>query len=564
MVINYLIAMCVIAVLNACVLSVLYRKRLNYFFTGVFYFIVVANFGHLFLALSTTLEGAVIANKACYLGSCFLPMFIFFTIMRLCNFRFPKLGKVLLVLFSVVVFALSCTVGYSDIYYKSISYVSRSGVGSYVVEYGPAHVLWNILLIGYAVADIVAIVVVSIKKCNVSYKNLIALAFLMFISLVSFVIMRNMDNDMILMPLVYIIDEIVLLYICVQIKMYDISNSVMDVLEAENVCAYLAFSLKGRFLGCNKIAMEYFPELRNYRIDYDIPENAEVGKIIKSWIQEYANGKDLSYMQFIYMAHHYKVEFRDLYQKTRSRMCLFRIEDETEVQSYIKRLDTSNMKLEQLVKDNSVHIQAIQKQMIIGMAMMVENRDSNTGGHIKRTSQVVEIIANEMQKDSSLSYSKNFYDSVIAASPMHDLGKIAIDDKILRKPGKFTPEEFEVMKTHAVKGCTIVQNLLSGVESPFFVEIAKNIACFHHERWDGSGYPYGLMGNKIPLEARIMAVADVYDALVSKRCYKAQLSFEEASKIIMESMGSHFDPCLKKYFMACRERLEIYYQSVAH
>ena len=197
--------------------------------------------------------------------------------------------------------------------------------------------------------------------------------------------------------------------------------------------------------------------------------------------------------------------------------------------------------------------------MIVGMAKMVESRDSNTGGHIMRTSGIVAIFAEELQKDKGFGRTREYYDALIAAAPMHDLGKIAIDDKILRKPGSFTPEEFEVMKTHAEKGAAIVENLLSEIESPFFVEIAKNVACFHHERFDGSGYPYGLFGANIPFEARVMAVADVYDALVSKRCYKEQMSFEEAYNLIMNSMGTHFDPRLRDCFVACREKLEHYY-----
>jgi HD-GYP domain-containing protein (c-di-GMP phosphodiesterase class II) len=164
-----------------------------------------------------------------------------------------------------------------------------------------------------------------------------------------------------------------------------------------------------------------------------------------------------------------------------------------------------------------------------------------------------------MQKDPNLSYSKEFYDDMVAAAPMHDIGKIAIDDKVLCKPGKFTDEEFAEMKTHAEKGAIIIKNLLSNFQSEFFVEIAKNMAGSHHERWDGSGYPYGLKGDSIPLEARVMAIADVYDALVSKRCYKEPFSFADAYDIIDKAMGKHFDPNLKKYFDQSREELEAYY-----
>jgi putative two-component system response regulator len=142
---------------------------------------------------------------------------------------------------------------------------------------------------------------------------------------------------------------------------------------------------------------------------------------------------------------------------------------------------------------------------------------------------------------------------------MHDLGKIAVDDAILRKPGKFTVAEFETMKTHAAEGARIVHEILKGTDDLAFHLIAENVAHYHHERWDGSGYPEGLKGEIIPLEARIMAIADVYDALVSKRVYKEAMSFAQADTIMTESFGKHFDKRLEKYYDAARPLLEDYY-----
>ena len=189
----------------------------------------------------------------------------------------------------------------------------------------------------------------------------------------------------------------------------------------------------------------------------------------------------------------------------------------------------------------------------------LDAKDGRTHQHSLRVAEYSGLIAQEMhifkwwEKDRMLSNLKK-------AAQMHDIGKIAIDDKVLCKPGKFTEEEFSEMKTHAEKGAIIIKNLLSNFQSELFVEIAKNMAGSHHERWDGSGYPYGLKGESIPLEARVMAIADVYDALVSKRCYKDAFSFEEAYNIIDSSMGKHFDPSLKKYFDMSREELEAYYK----
>ena len=149
------------------------------------------------------------------------------------------------------------------------------------------------------------------------------------------------------------------------------------------------------------------------------------------------------------------------------------------------------------------------------------------------------------------------------SAPMHDLGKITVDDRILRKQGTFTADEYEIMKTHAAEGARIVRRILTGIEDRKFVEVAVNVAHYHHEKVNGTGYPDGLKGKEIPIEARIMALADVFDALVSERCYKEAFSFDKACSIIEEEAGSHFDKQLAEVFLSCRSELETLYQSFA-
>ena len=208
---------------------------------------------------------------------------------------------------------------------------------------------------------------------------------------------------------------------------------------------------------------------------------------------------------------------------------------------------------------------AVQNSVLTGMATMVESRDNSTGGHIRRTSDCVRVFAEELLKAPSTpstgSENPQFYENVVKAAPMHDLGKIAVPDAILQKPGKFTDEEYEKMKSHAAEGARIVENVLSEVDDLEFKKIAINVAHYHHEKWNGSGYPDHLRGEQIPLEARIMALADVFDALVSKRCYKESFSYDKAFTIIEESLGTHFDPELGKQFIGCREKLEELYNS---
>ena len=227
----------------------------------------------------------------------------------------------------------------------------------------------------------------------------------------------------------------------------------------------------------------------------------------------------------------------------------------------VRTIGRHNLALKDELSLKNRKIIKAQDNMILSMAMLVESRDQSTGGHILRTQKLVSLIVDEMKKDSeNMINDENFWNNIIQAAPLHDLGKIGVDDAILRKPGVFTPEEYEIMKTHAQNGAEILKNILKDSDDNNFKTIAINVAHYHHERWNGSGYPQGLKETAIPLEARIMAIADVYDALVSKRVYKEKMSFEKANKIILEEMGKQFDPSLKKYYLAARQNFEEYYR----
>lgn len=199
----------------------------------------------------------------------------------------------------------------------------------------------------------------------------------------------------------------------------------------------------------------------------------------------------------------------------------------------------------------------IQEQTIYGMANLIESRDSDTGEHAKRTSLYVELLGKAAKEAG---YHKEiitdgYIEILKKAAPMHDIGKIVVSDSILKKPGKLTEEEFKKIQNHTIAGEKIIREVLSGIESEDYVKIAADIAVSHHERWDGNGYPYKLKGEEIPLEARIMAIADVFDALVSPRCYKDPFSTDEAFEIISLSRGTHFDPVLTDLFISKKDEV---------
>ncbi|MCM1535244.1 MAG: HD domain-containing protein [Clostridium sp.] len=228
------------------------------------------------------------------------------------------------------------------------------------------------------------------------------------------------------------------------------------------------------------------------------------------------------------------------------------------LEKYKNQLEEENERKTQTLMEHNRRMLAIQDSTVIGMANLIENRDQDTGEHVKRTSKYVELLAREAQKAGYCRdiLTNDYAELLVKAAPLHDIGKISVSDSILQKPGKLTPEEFEIMKGHTTAGGQMVAEVLANIENQDYIDIAAQIAERHHEKWDGSGYPGGLSGNDIPLCARIMAVADVFDALISKRCYKDPMSMDEAFSIIAESAGSHFDPVLAKLFCGIRGEVE--------
>lgn len=204
-----------------------------------------------------------------------------------------------------------------------------------------------------------------------------------------------------------------------------------------------------------------------------------------------------------------------------------------------------------------IRLEHYHMEVVSSFATLVENRDDSTGNHIKRTRGYVGIILDEMRRDAAYRtmITKDYIENVLNAAPMHDIGKIAIPDSILQKPGKLTEDEFDLMKTHTILGGNIILETFRNLDEPEYLKIAYETARFHHEKWNGKGYPDGLAGEEIPLHARMMAIADVFDALSAKRCYRDALPLDDCFRIIEQGIGSDFDPQLATLFLCAKERV---------
>lgn len=211
---------------------------------------------------------------------------------------------------------------------------------------------------------------------------------------------------------------------------------------------------------------------------------------------------------------------------------------------------------QRLVEMKVREVSEAQQATIFALAKLAEQRDDDTGSHLERVRNYCELLARQLAIDSPYAdhITGIFIDCLQHASPLHDIGKIAIPDSILLKRGKLTPDEFETMKSHTVIGAENMQTVFNKYADNPFIGMGIEIALYHHERWDGTGYPDGLVGKNIPLSARIMAVADCYDALRSNRCYRKGLDHVTVKRMLLEENGSHFDPEVIKAFLTVEDR----------
>lgn len=236
-----------------------------------------------------------------------------------------------------------------------------------------------------------------------------------------------------------------------------------------------------------------------------------------------------------------------------------RIKTQLQVKAASNFMNDKNSFLETEIAKRTHEISAIQDVTILAMASLAETRDLETGNHIRRTQHYVKALADKLKTNPNFGYflSETMIETLYKSAPLHDIGKVGIPDRILLKPGKLTHDEFEIMKTHTTLGRNAIKHAESqlGVQVEF-LRIAKEIAYYHQEKYDGSGYPTGASGNDIPISARLMSLADVYDALISRRVYKEPMLHDDAVKIIIEGRGKHFDPEVVDAFLTLQQEFQ--------
>ena len=544
-----------------------WHKQFDIHMTLVFILIPIVNLAYMLLYNSHNPETAVAALKVVYIGGCYLPWMMMMCVTSLCGIPLRRRIRIGTLLLSTTVFLSVLSIGYFPLFYRSYT---MERVGSAWVQqktYGPFHTLHYLCVILYMLVDIAAIVYSYRKKKQVSRRILFLLVIPLVVATEGYYVNHlPLLSGYEIMPLTYVLAQIVYLLIAHRMVLYNVSEMVIESMVQSGDTGFITVDAKDRYLGSNDTAKSILPELRLLTVDRPISSERALADTVNSWLERFH--QDPAAGKTLYVCpdrtdpaaeRFYTVSVSHLYDGRHRCGLQILLEDDTQNQKYIRLLDRYNATLQAEVAVKTERIVAMHDNLILSMATMVESRDNSTGGHIRRTSEGVRLLTEAMREDGALGLSEAYCRNLIKAAPMHDLGKIAVDDAVLRKAGSFTPEEREKMKQHAAEGARIVHSILQDTDDEDFRRIAENMAHYHHERIDGSGYPDGLKGDEIPLEARIMAIADVYDALVSKRVYKEEFSFEKANRIIMEGMGSQFDPRLKPYYLAARPRLEAYY-----
>lgn len=424
--------------------------------------IVIANGGYLALAASTNLSEAILANKITYIGGCFLPLTSFIVVCEICKIRIKKAVVFFMHIVQMVLYWVVCTIGYSGIYYKTVAFHAQDGVAYLSKTYGPMHILYVTTLYGYMLACTVIAVWSLFRKTVVSFKSAFIILGAFIFASAGYAVERIFSWPLEIMPMCYTIIFVGIFIPIQKICTYDVSENIKRV-KADR--GYVSFDRKLRYMGCNDFALGIFAEMADYALDKEIPcDNSFFYNKVFSMIKEYVQDKRIQSKLITIGEHTYDLKISPIETaKHRKQGYMLVISDVTERHKYISMIENYNKNLESEVAGKTHKIREIRDKTVLGMAQMVESRDLSTGGHIKRTSSVVSVFSKELLKENP-EFEQDFLYYVEKSAPMHDLGKIAVDDQILRKQGKYTDEEYEKMKVHSAAGANIVRNILSGMK----------------------------------------------------------------------------------------------------
>ncbi len=478
---------------------------------------------------STTIEVAYTGTVITYLGK---PFILLYGSLFICDFYNVHIPKHVIYIENVVAAFISFSVytsPYFHLYYKSWSFNPDLIYSPLLLERGPVYGLYLFTVIAFFVLSITVIVRELIRNRTEENRVYAFYFSMMTVSgLAGYLIYLSGISNEYDTTIFGLIGGIICLSILFfRYKIFDVLTIAKDKSLENSPTGLIIIDENKKVSYANKLGMQ----LLNAAVTVD-----ELQEIKDKTSRIRFNG-------FVYEIDKSIVEIHG-----RPASTSFEFTDITISSKYQDSLETE-------VKQRTEKIETMQRKVINSFASVVEARSLETGEHIARTSEYVRLTI-ESLKNSGLYtdiLTDDYVKCLIEVAPLHDIGKISISDSILLKPGRLNDEEFDEMKKHAEIGAQVIETTMKGVEDDDYVEMAMEVAAYHHEKWDGKGYPHKISGSNIPLSARIMAIADTYDALIAKRCYKDAYSKEKAMEIIREESGTHFDPDIAEAFLKAIE-----------
>ena len=537
--------------------------------------VMLSNIGYFLLSCSRNLQEAVLANSLSYLGGVFLPLLIVYVLIDYSDSKIPMWFSISMLLINIVIFLSTMLTDRLPFFYSSVKFVF--GNPSHLIkEPGTIYYIRYIVLAVEVGLAAFFTILTYLGKRSASFRIMMIYAGSLLGVLLVYLARYIFSMEYDLIPFFYLVCTLLLDYVVARSTIYNVNLSVQEKIDELSTYGYLVFDRKFRFVGSNAVSEKFFPEIKNVRIDSKIIAKDYALKDLLKWVIKTGteasdakntqgkfkkaitiNDKSPSDRRFLET----ELSFIHFGLENHVSGYLVEITDVTEQHNMIETMSWKGESLKREVEKQTKKAKSMQMSTILGMAAMIESRDNSTGGHINRTSECVALFVNRLRQMDDYNMSESYWDAVINAAPLHDLGKITVDDAILRKPTGLTEDEYDQMKKHAENGAKIMSKVLEDVDDKEFVNVATNVAHYHHEKYNGTGYPDRLRGENIPFEARIMALADVFDALASRRYYKEPMSYDEAFEILRQELGHHFDPHLGRIFISMKKDIIILYES---
>lgn len=498
-----------------------------------------------------TQELAMQSVKMTYIGKPFVVFTMYVFVMEYCGVSIKKSRRNFFYAICVAIAGLVYTNEYHHLFYSSVSYTNDGLFPHLVLKHGIFYNLYSVILLYY----FVGMVYVCVRKYRQNDSEIIRKQVSVLMVMVLFscgclvLFLFNLTNGYDTTALAYIVAVFLFERLMRKYKLFDTLTLAKEEAVEHMSNGLIVVNVYGDMVYSNDEAdrvLLYIRKHGNKGIEY-LEELANNSKYM--FVDECSQGDGNNHADSEKCV--YELTMHEIFRNENSYGKILLITEITDSYYYTERLQNE-------LKKKTREVISIQRDIIGSFASMIEARDGITGLHIKNTANLVKVLVNVMKNNPKYSgiITDEYAQMTAAAAHLHDIGKIAIPDRILQKEGKLTDEEFAIMKTHPVEGAKILENTIKGLESDAYYQIAHDMVLYHHEKYDGSGYPTGISGENIPLTARIMAVADVYDALRSKRHYKDGFSKEKSMAIMEESKGTHFDADIVTIFLEHIDEME--------